>query len=150
MFRCRSRLSLACCPAIRLSLPVQIGAVVVGYDSELTYTKVAYALDVLSRVKDPSAADRDAESNRSVMFLSTNQDAIFPTAAQSLPGAGSCVAMVAATAGRTPVNIGKPQTIMLDLAVEKSVRTGGGGGGRTKRSEGEWTHGKLLCTGALT
>ena len=92
---------------------------VVGYDSELTYTKVAYALDVLSRVKDPSAANRDAESNRSVMFLSTNQDAIFPTAAQSLPGAGSCVAMVAATAGRTPVNIGKPQTIMLDLAVEK-------------------------------
>lgn len=103
---------------------------VVGYDSELTYTKVAYALDVLSRVKDPLAADRDAESNRAVLFLSTNQDAIFPTAAQSLPGAGSCVAMVAATAGRTPVNIGKPQTIMLDLAVETSVHAAGRRGGR--------------------
>lgn len=113
----------------------QIGAVVVGIDDRLTYTKIAYALAHLNRPADAAdSASASAsvsgcggngasrsESNRACMFISTNQDSTLPTAGHTLPGAGSCVAMLATAAGRTPINMGKPQTIMLDLAVEKSV-----------------------------
>lgn len=99
----------------------------VGIDDKLTYTKVAYALAHLNRPADAAASSGSGsgasriESNRACMFISTNQDSTLPTAGHTLPGAGSCVAMLATASGRTPINMGKPQTIMLDLAVEKLV-----------------------------
>ncbi len=105
-----------------------IGAVIVGIDAELTYTKVAYALACLNRKKDPSSASASdptaaaaaIDSNYSCLFLSTNQDSTLPTAGHTLPGAGSCVAMLAAASGRVPINIGKPEVGMLNMALEKS------------------------------
>jgi len=124
-----------------LEIDPSIGCVVVGIDSELTYTKMAFALAVLSRLRDgkeapPSdelapraataaaGAEQDpqqalAEQQRfHALFVSTNQDSTLPTAGHTLPGAGSCVAMLATASGRTPLNIGKPEQPILRLALE--------------------------------
>lgn len=91
---------------------------VVGIDEQLTYTKVAYATAVLNQVRDASGHRNDV-LNRRCLFISTNQDSNLPTAGHTLPGAGSIVQMIATATGRTPVNMGKPETIMLDLACEQ-------------------------------
>lgn len=80
-----------------------IRAVVIGIDEELTYTKIAYGVACLAR------AD--------CLFISTNQDSTLPTAGHTLPGAGSCVAMIATASGRVPLNMGKPEVGMLELAM---------------------------------
>ena len=98
----------------------KIGAVVVGIDDELTYTKMAYGLACLNR---RHGGGEGGVLDRPCLFISTNQDANLPTAGHTLPGAGSCVAMMAVAAGRTATNIGKPETAMLNLAVEKSAQT---------------------------
>jgi 4-nitrophenyl phosphatase len=98
-----------------------IGCVIVGIDAEFSYSKAAYALTALSRLRDPQG-DRRSEANRQALFISTNQDSTLPTAGQTLPGAGSVVAMIASCASRTPINIGKPEARMLDLALEAFPR----------------------------
>ena len=89
-----------------------------GIDEQFTYTKCAYAVAALSQLRDP-AGDPHADDNRRCMFISTNQDSTLPTGGHLLPGAGSCVAMIATSSGRTPINIGKPEVQMLRLAIEK-------------------------------
>ncbi|XXQ34801.1 Thioredoxin domain-containing protein [Plasmodiophora brassicae] len=84
----------------------EITAVVVGFDPELTYAKVAYATWLL-------------HNNPSVQFICTNRDATFPSAVRVYPGAGSCVAAIAAGSQREPVDLGKPTTFMLDLLAER-------------------------------
>ncbi len=63
--------------------------VIVGIDEQFTYTKAAYAVACLS-----------ASKSSPCLFISTNQDTTLPTAGHTLPGGGSCVAMVATAAGR--------------------------------------------------
>ena len=96
-----AHLSKAQLAAIRVD--PQIRAVVIGIDEELTYTKIAYGVACLQR--------------DDCLFISTNQDSTLPTAGHTLPGAGSCVAMLATAAGRVPINMGKPEVGMLDLAI---------------------------------
>lgn len=117
---------------------------VAGIDDQMTYTKCAYAAACLRQRKHfpvpPAAAAAPAdvaassvqdgpapsESGSSLapieykcLWISTNQDTTLPTEGHSLCGAGSCVDFVAAAAGRRPVNIGKPETHMLELACAK-------------------------------
>ena len=81
-----------------------VRAVVVGIDDQLTYSKVAYAAALL---RDPAVPR---------LFIATNRDATLPTGPRDLPGAGACVAAVEVASGRTPVNVGKPERLLFDLA----------------------------------
>ena len=94
------------------SLPLNehIGAVVVGIDDALTYSKVAVAAVHLRQ-------------RPTVHFIATNRDATLPTAGHELPGAGSCVAMVECASDRRAVNVGKPEALMLQLACDKLAIT---------------------------
>lgn len=76
--------------------------VVVGLDRHLTYDKLA-------------AAALAIEAGAS--FLGTNPDTSFPSEAGLVPGAGALQAALVATTGRVPIVIGKPQPLMLELAM---------------------------------
>jgi HAD superfamily hydrolase (TIGR01450 family) len=83
-------------------------AVVVGLDPQFTYQKLAVAVDCV---------------NRGARFVATNRDPVFPTERGSRPGAGAIVAAVEAGAQVTPVAIGKPGPLLLEMA----IRAAGGG-----------------------
>ena len=51
-------------------------------------------------------------------FIATNMDATCPTPQGLLPGAGACVAAIATAAEVQPLLIGKPQTLMYELAFQ--------------------------------
>ncbi len=76
-------------------------AVVVGLDPQVTYLRIAAAADAIR------AGGR---------FVATNLDPVFPTERGLRPGAGSIVAAVTAASGATPVAIGKPAPLLLEIA----------------------------------
>ena len=83
-------------------------AVVVGLDPQFTYQKLAVAVDCVTH---------------GARFVATNRDPVFPTERGNRPGAGAIVAAVEAGAQRTPISIGKPAPLLLEMA----VRAAGGG-----------------------
>ncbi len=79
-------------------------AVVVGLDHDLNYAKLKAALKALSR---------------GALFVATNMDHAIPTKDGIAPGAGSIVALLEKAIGRkVDFNAGKPNTLMLELAIE--------------------------------
>lgn len=75
-------------------------AVVLGFDTELTYAKLEASCLLL---QDPK-----------VQFLATHADAVCPSPRGPLPDAGSFIALYETATGRTPdVVFGKPNTILL-------------------------------------
>lgn len=103
-------------PALRAQLfestsfhPVQYGeekpaAVVVGLDKAFTYEKLAMANEAI---------------RAGARFVATNADATLPTEAGLVPGCGSLVAAVAAASGQAPTVIGKPEPLLLTMALER-------------------------------
>jgi 4-nitrophenyl phosphatase len=103
-------------PALREQLfsdtsfhPVQYGeeqpaAVVVGLDKTFTYEKLAMANEAI---------------RAGAHFVATNSDATLPTEGGLLPGSGSLVAAVATATGQTPTVIGKPEPLLLQMALER-------------------------------
>ncbi len=80
-------------------------AVVVGLDHDLNYAKLKAALRALSR---------------GALFIATNTDHAIPTRDGIEPGAGSIVALLERALGRKiDFDAGKPNTLMLELAVER-------------------------------
>ncbi len=77
-------------------------AVVVGLDPQLTYLRLAAAVDSVGH---------------GARFVATNRDPVYPTERGTRPGAGSIVAAVEAGAQVTPVTIGKPGPILLEMAI---------------------------------
>ena len=77
-------------------------AVVVGLDPQFTYQKLAVAIDCV---------------HHGARFVATNRDPILPTERGARPGAGTIVAAVEAGAQVTPLSIGKPAPLLLDLAI---------------------------------
>jgi 4-nitrophenyl phosphatase len=77
-------------------------AVVVGLDPQFTYQKLAVAVDCV---------------RRGARFVATNRDPIFPAERGTRPGAGSIVAAIEAGAQVTPVSIGKPGALILEMAI---------------------------------
>lgn len=94
-----------------MSVDPSIAAVVVGIDDQLTYAKIAYAAALLNEPMEDSGQQR--------LFIATNRDSTLPTAGRDLPGAGMCVAAVEAASGRRPVNVGKPEPLMFQLASQE-------------------------------
>ncbi len=75
-------------------------AVVLGYDTELTYEKLATSCLLLQRPE--------------VRFFSTHPDMVCPSAKGPLPDTGSFVKLYEAATGRLPELVfGKPNTIVL-------------------------------------
>ncbi|KAH9972633.1 2-phosphoglycolate phosphatase [Lactifluus volemus] len=85
-----------------------VGAVLVGLDTSINYTKL-------------SRAFRYLDSNPECAFLATNQDSTFPSDKGLLPGAGAILApLVTALGPNRPVtSIGKPSNLMLDAIKAK-------------------------------
>jgi 4-nitrophenyl phosphatase len=78
--------------------------VVVGLDRHLTYEKLAIAALAI------------ASGTR---FLGTNPDTSFPAERGLLPGAGAIQAAISATTGVSPIVVGKPQSLMFELALKQ-------------------------------
>jgi HAD superfamily hydrolase (TIGR01450 family) len=81
-------------------------AVVLAYDTELTYKKLAESCLLLQRP--------------GVRFLSTHPDLVCPSARGPLPDAGSFVKLYESATGRLPERIfGKPDTIILSPLLKR-------------------------------
>jgi 4-nitrophenyl phosphatase len=78
--------------------------VVVGLDRQLTYQKLAVAALAIQR---------------GAHFIGTNPDTSFPAEHGLVPGAGAIQAALTATTGVQATVIGKPQPLMLQLAIEQ-------------------------------
>jgi ribonucleotide monophosphatase NagD (HAD superfamily) len=85
-------------------------AVVVGLDPRFTYEKLAIAVRCV----------RDG-----ARFVATNRDPVYPTEKGTRPGAGAIVAAIEAGAEVTPISIGKPAPLLLEMA----IRAAGGARG---------------------
>jgi 4-nitrophenyl phosphatase len=77
--------------------------VIVGLDRDLTYAKLATAALAI---------------NAGARFLGTNPDTSFPSERGLVPGAGAILAALTATTGVRPIVVGKPQPLMLQLAMK--------------------------------
>jgi 4-nitrophenyl phosphatase len=78
--------------------------VLIGLDRNVTYNKLATAHKFI----------RDGAK-----FIATNTDATLPTERGDLPGAGAIVSSLITSLGKRPLILGKPNTILLELAKEK-------------------------------
>ena len=78
--------------------------VVVGLDIHVTYAKLLRAMQ---------AIDRGAG------FIGTNPDRRFPLEHSFAPGCGALLAFLEAATGRAPHIVGKPNSTMVDIALER-------------------------------
>jgi len=79
-------------------------AIVMGYDTELTYKKLEDVCKIL--------LDRD------VPYIATNPDYVCPTEYGAVPDCGSVCDMIYNATGKRPYFIGKPSALMPQLAME--------------------------------
>ncbi|MCS6992884.1 MAG: HAD-IIA family hydrolase [Anaerolineales bacterium] len=82
----------------------QAEAVVFGIDRAITFQKMVEAT-LLVRAGKP--------------FYATNPDKTFPTPRGQIPGAGAWLSVITTASEVQPVIAGKPQTAMLELALER-------------------------------
>ena len=84
----------------------EVDCIVMGFDTELTFRKlhdVSYLL--LTRPELP--------------YIATNPDLVCPTEFGSVPDCGSVCGMIYNATGKRPVVIGKPSSLMPELAMDK-------------------------------
>lgn len=79
--------------------------VVVGLDSDVTYHKLELAVLAI---------------RRGATFIGTNADSNLPNERGMVPGAGSLVKLVEYATQTAPIMIGKPEKIIMEMALEKS------------------------------
>lgn len=79
--------------------------VIVGMDKDLTYHKVRVATRAI---------------RNGATFIGTNADMNLPLGDELIPGNGSQCAMVAAASGQSPLYIGKPESIIVEMALAKA------------------------------
>jgi len=78
--------------------------VIVGMDTDLTYHKVRVATYAI---------------RHGATFIGTNADMNLPTGDELIPGNGSQCVMIAAASGQKPLYIGKPESIIVNMALAK-------------------------------
>ena len=86
--------------------PDSAGCVVMGYDTELTYQKLLDVSRLLTERPD-------------LPYIATNPDLVCPTEFGFVPDCGSICGMIRTATGRTPTVIGKPEPLMVRLAMER-------------------------------
>lgn len=82
-----------------------VAAVVVGIDSDFTYTKAKKATLLIR--------------NDGAAFIGTNPDLTYPSTEGLIPGAGSIIGMIQLAVDVQPILIGKPARAMFDVAVQR-------------------------------
>lgn len=83
-----------------------IRCVLVGFDNELTYQKIADACELLE--------------TKAVAYVATNPDLCCPTAFGSVPDCGAICRMIECAAGKKPHFVGKPDPFIVRLCLERS------------------------------
>ncbi|MDF7638481.1 TIGR01457 family HAD-type hydrolase [Lactobacillus sp. ESL0791] len=78
--------------------------VIVGMDTDLTYNKIKIACNAI---------------RNGATFIGTNADMNLPSADEWLPGNGSQCTMIAASTGQSPLYIGKPEAVIVEMALAK-------------------------------
>jgi phosphoglycolate/pyridoxal phosphate phosphatase family enzyme len=78
-----------------------VDTVVVGLDLDFTYARLACAAEAV---------------RAGARFVATNRDPVYPLEKGLMPGAGSLVAAIETASGHTPVSIGKPGPLLLQVA----------------------------------
>lgn len=91
-------------PFLVNGLDPDVHCVVAGLDTKVNYHRLAVSLQYLQK-------------EDSVHFVGTNVDSTFPQKGFIFPGAGSTIASLACSSGRTPVYCGKPNINMLNTIV---------------------------------
>ncbi len=81
-----------------------IDAVVVGLDLEFTYARLRRASDAI---------------REGAKYVATNADATLPHETGMQPGAGSVVAALSTASGKSPIVVGKPETLMMLKGIEQ-------------------------------
>ena len=85
-----------------------ISALVMGYDTELTFQKLENMCILLGREID---------------YIATNPDLICPTEYGYVPDCGSIAQILKNATGREPIFIGKPMPAMIEMALEQTGAT---------------------------
>lgn len=94
-------------PGVKIDHDPDVGAVVVGFDSAISYYKIQYAQLCL-------------QDNPDCRFIATNLDAVAHlTDAQEWAGNGAMVGAIKGCTGREPTVVGKPSALMIDYIVDK-------------------------------
>ena len=91
-------------PFLVNGLDPNVRCVVAGLDTKINYHRLAVSLQYL-------------QQEDKVHFVGTNVDSTFPQKGFIFPGAGSCIASLACSSGRTPIYCGKPNINMLNTIV---------------------------------
>lgn len=78
--------------------------VVVGFDTELTYSKLRSTCEMLQK---------------EIPFIATNPDLRCPVSFGFIPDCGAICNMIEAATNKKPIYIGKPESIMVNLVREK-------------------------------
>lgn len=83
-----------------------IRAVVVGFDNELDYEKITRVCELLQ--------------TRELDYYGTNPDLACPVGFGYIPDCGAICELIGRAVGRQPVYLGKPNRIMVDMAIEQT------------------------------
>lgn len=83
----------------------EVECIVMGFDTELTFQK----LDDVSKLL----------ATRELPYIATNPDYVCPTEYGSVPDCGSVCDMIYNATGKRPLVIGKPASLMPELAMQK-------------------------------
>ena len=86
--------------------PDEVDCIVMGFDTELTFQK----LEAVSRLL----------CTREIPYIATNGDYVCPTEFGSVPDCGSVCDMLFNVSGKRPIVIGKPATLIPELAMERT------------------------------
>ena len=86
--------------------PDEVDCIVMGFDTELTFQK----LEIISRLL----------CTRDIPYIATNGDYVCPTEFGSVPDCGSVCDMLFNATGKRPLVIGKPATLIPQLAMERA------------------------------
>ena len=82
-----------------------IDCLLIGFDTELRYSKLSDACRILKN---------------DVYYIATNPDLVCPTSFGFIPDCGSICNMIETATGKMPEYIGKPKPIMVNLAMESN------------------------------
>lgn len=93
--------------AVTEEVEPDVGAVLVGFDNELTYSKVEKACELLLTRPD-------------MPYLATNPDLCCPTAFGSVPDCGAICRLLECAVGRQPIYLGKPSPTIVQFCLEQT------------------------------
>ena len=83
-----------------------IACALVGFDNELNYRKLEIICEILSTMNVP--------------FYATNPDLCCPVLFGFVPDCGSICGMIENSTGKTPIYLGKPNALVVELCMEAS------------------------------